>query len=69
MKAWLWKLFKQPFSIVCDNSPFRSSWGFHERVFQRKGLLRARRCARRWVAGHSFGQARVYSEILEDERG
>lgn len=69
MRRWWRRQFRDVFSIVCDTSPFRTSWNFREVVFQRRGLVWARCMARSWVLEHRFGQAVIYVGWIEDEKG
>lgn len=59
IKTWYYKMYKSPYTVACDYSPF---WGIHnqrEVLFHVFGLKKARKTANSWAARHTSGQARI----------
>ena len=59
MKKWFYKMFKDPYTVACDISPYWSPLNQQETLIHANGLIRARRIANAWCRNHSYGQARI----------
>lgn len=53
--------FLDPFTVVCDRSPFWNDRNRREKLFRVNGMRVARSVARKWVEENPYGQARVFS--------
>lgn len=69
IKAWWRRQTKDPFTVVVDRSPFRTSAFPREELYHVTGLGNAKRLAERWVCDHPHGCARVVPGHVTHEDG
>ena len=59
IRKWWNRLWKDPYTVAADVSPFWSPWNTHEQLFRFNGIVRAKFFMYRWVRKYPCGQARL----------